>query len=61
MSWAWALILILFWQPIGMTALAVYKRFVRKEAMDYVIYMANMKAWFYQLWDLVKFRNIWSF
>ncbi len=58
MNWAWLIIAVIFWQPIAMTAMVIYKK-ITGASMDYGVYLGNLKAWFLQLWDLIKYRNIY--
>lgn len=58
MSWAWAFILILFWQPIAMTLMAAYHKFIKKDPYEMGIYWGDMKAWFLLLFDLLKPRKL---
>lgn len=57
MSYAWALLAIIFWQPIAMTAFAIFHK-IKGDAWDVTMYMGDMKAWFLTLYDLLKYKSI---
>lgn len=55
---AYLLSLLVLWQPIMMTVMLFWHKIVRKDDYLFATYVGNLKAWFIQLWDLIKYRSL---